>query len=229
MEEYRLYSLDGTLINSSVFSFIGTFSEGYATCVINSEEKLDRDFFKNSQSEFFFYYNRNNYGKWGIINSKGEIVIPMKYDFIRPVKNGITVYLENLKYGILNVNTKEVTSAEFDFLQQFSEGLCIYKEFFRTRWDTESRCGFIDVDGIVRIPARYKSATPFKSGKSKVTSFDGYMNMIDINGSHLQNWELPHSTYEPDDEGWSGYSASELDEMYRDAMGGDPANQWNID
>ena len=230
MEEYRLYSLDGTLINSTVFSFIGTFSEGYATCVINSEEKLDREFFKNSQSEFFFYYNRNNYGKWGIINSKGEIVIPMKYDFIRSVKNGITVYLENLKYGILNVNTKEVTSAEFDFLQQFSEGLCIYKEFFRTRWNTESRCGFIDVDGIVRIPARYKSATPFKSGKSKVTSFDGYMNMIDINGSHLQNWELPHMDYEADeDDGWSGYSASELEEMYRDAMGGDPANQWNID
>ena len=154
----------------------------------------------------------------------------MKYDFIRSVKNGITVYLENLKYGILNVNTKEVTSAEFDFLQQFSEGLCIYKEFFRTRWNTESRCGFIDVDGIVRIPARYKSATPFKSGKSKVTSFDGYVNMIDINGSHLQNWELPHMDYESDeDDGWSGYSASELEEMYRDAMGGDPANQWNID
>ena len=63
-----------------------------------------------------------------------------------------------------------------------------------------------------------------------MTSFDGYVNMIDINGSHLQNWELPHTTYEPDeDDGWSGYSASELDEMYRDAMGGDPANQWNID
>lgn len=230
MEEYRLYSLDGTLINSTVFSFIGTFSEGYATCVINSEEKLDREFFKNSQSEFFFYYNRNNYGKWGIINSKGEIVIPMKYDFIRAVKEGKATYLENLKYGILNIHTRTVTSAEFDFLHHFSEGLCIFKEFFRTRWSTESKCGFIDEEGRVRIPAIYKTATPFKSGRSKVTSFDGYVNMIDINGSHLQNWELPHTTYEPDeDDGWSGYSASELDEMYRDAMGGDPANQWNID
>ena len=230
MEEYRLYSLDGTLINSTVFSFIGTFSEGYATCVINSEEKLDKDFFKNAQSEFFFFYNRNNYGKWGIIDSKGEIIIPMKYDFIRAVKEGKATYLENLKYGILNIHTRTVTSAEFDFLHHFSEGLCIFKEFFRTRWSTESKCGFIDEEGRVRIPAIYKTATPFKSGRSKVTSFDGYVNMIDINGSHLQNWELPHMDYESDeDDGWSGYSASELEEMYRDAMGGDPANQWNID
>lgn len=230
MEEYRLYSLDGTLLNSTVFSFIGTFSEGYATCVVNSEEKLDKDFFKNAQSEFFFFYNRNNYGRWGIIDRKGEIIIPMKYDFIRTVNNGKAAYLENLKYGILNIHTRTVTSAEFDFLHHFSEGLCVFKEFFRTRWDTESRCGFIDEEGRVRIPAIYKTATPFKSGRSKVTSFDGYVNMIDINGSPLQNWELPHMDYEADeDDGWSGYSASELEEMYRDAMGGDPANQWNID
>ena len=35
--------------------------------------------------------------------------------------------------------------------------------------------------------------------------------------------------YDPDDGGYSGYSESELDEMYQDAMGGDPANEWNID
>ena len=230
MDEYRLYSLDGAQINSTVFSFIGTFSDGYATCVVNSKEKLDKEFFKNTQSEFFFYYNHNNYGQWGIINSKGEIVIPMKYEFIRAVRNGITVYVENHKYGILNVNSRELKPAEFDFLQHFSEGLCVYKEIFWSEHRTQSKSGFIDEDGIMKIPALYKNATSFRFGKSKVTSFDEYVNTIDKDGFRLHNWEFSYLRNETEEEdGWSGYTPQELDEMYRDAMGGDAENEWNID
>ena len=59
----------------------------------------------------------------------------------------------------------------------------------------------------------------------------GESTISNKNGEYLEDWkEIPgYDECENGSEGWSGYTADELEEMYRDAMGGDPANEWNID
>lgn len=56
-------------------------------------------------------------------------------------------------------------------------------------------------------------------------------NHIDNQGNLLHELEIVYddNRYDSYDDGWSGYTSEELEEMYRDAMGGDPTNEWNID
>ena len=232
-KQYRLYSDSGVLLNNTVFSYIGTFSEGFATCVINSENPIDKDFFKHVRD---FGYIDADHGQWGLIDSKGRIVIPMRFDFIRPVKNGLTVYSKDYKFGVINPSKGKSTMAKYKYLDSFHDGLCRFRLF--TEGDNPSgwyksyeysNYGFIDENGKEVIPPVFYDVSNFKSGVATVKSKDGYKNQIDKEGNLLHDWiEIPVSRDDYDDYD-SGYTQSELDDMYRAAFEGDPSAQWNID
>ena len=230
---YKLLSLDGDEIVDTEFSFIGSFHENYATCVINSEQPIDKAFFKGTKEESFFAFNRKNYGQWGIINNKGEIVIPLKFDFIRPVKDGQTIYVKDRKYGLINLKDKYRTAPCFKFLFSFSEGLCAFREFADEGdggWHYQySNCGLINEKGKIVVPAAYAKIYAFKDGIANVVSRSNYLNQIDREGNLLNEWKELPSREEPYDDYDSGYSQADLDDMYRAAFEGDPSAQWNID
>ena len=235
-KQYRLYSDKGVLLNDTVFSYIGTFSEGFATCVINSEKPIDKDFFKNITE---FGYIDTDHGQWGIIDTKGRIVIPMRYDFIRLVKNGLTVYSKDYKFGVINPFKGKSTIAKYKYLGFFHEGLCRFRLFTEgdnpNGWNKSyehSDYGFIDENGKEVIPPVFYDATNFESGIASVISRDGYVNQIDKKGNLLHEWTpIPDSRddYDDYDNYDDGYTQSELDDMYRGAFEGDPSAQWNID
>lgn len=232
-KQYRLYSDTGELLNDIFFNYIGTFSEGFATCVVNSEKTIDKDFFKRIRN---FGYIDADHGQWGIINAKGQIVIPMKYDFIRPVKNGLTVYSKDYKFGVINPSKGKSTIAKYKYLDSFHDGLCRFRLF--TDGDNPkgwyksyeySNYGFIDENGKEVIPPIFYDVTNFKSGIANIKSRDGYKNQIDKKGNLLHEWTpIPDSRDDYDDYD-NGYTQSELDDMYRAAFEGDPNAQWNID
>lgn len=230
---YNLLSLDGDAIVDTEFSYIGSFHENYAPCVINSEHPIDKAFFKGTKEESFFAFNRINYGQWGIINSKGEVVIPMKFDFIRPVKNGQTIYVKDRKYGLINLKDKYRTAPVFKYLFSFSEGLCAFREFADEGdggWHYQfSNCGLINEKGKIVVPAAYYKIYSFKEGIANVESKSNYLNQIDREGNLLHEWKELPSKEEPYDDYDSGYSQADLDDMYRAAFEGDPSAQWNID
>lgn len=230
---YKLLSLDGDAIVDTEFSYIGSFHENYATCVINSDHPIDESFFKETKEESFFAFNRNNFGQWGIINSKGEIVIPMKFDFIRPVKDGLTIYVKDRKYGLINLKDKYRTAPVYKFLFSFSEGLCAFREFADDGdggWHYQfSNCGLINERGKIVVPAAYYKIYAFKDGIANVESKSNYHNQIDREGNLLHEWKELPSREEPYDDYDSGYSQADLDDMYMAAFEGDPSAQWNID
>ena len=51
---------------------------------------------------------KSNNDKYGIINSKGEILIDFVYDNIVSYKNGLFIAKMNDKYGIIDKNNKIV-------------------------------------------------------------------------------------------------------------------------
>ena len=224
---FKLYSLSGKELNKTAFDFIGTFSENFATCVINSKKQVDNVLFKSVQNESFFHFNKDeewSYGQWGLINNRGEIIIPPKFDFIKPVKNGMTVFVKNGKYGVISPLTRKSTEPKYKNLLYFSDGLCRYRKFTEEdrRMYTSSECGFIDINGREVIPATYGSAEPFKNGQAIVYNRN-LKNKIDTEGNLLCEWEAIPSIYDNyeyynyDD----GYSQSELDDMYRGTFEGD--------
>ncbi|MGD9492874.1 MAG: WG repeat-containing protein [Bacteroidales bacterium] len=63
----------------------------------------------------YFQGNNNPYGncKSGLIDSLGNLVIPMKYDALYPLKNNLLARL-NGKWGVMNKEQKEIIPMEYD-------------------------------------------------------------------------------------------------------------------
>ena len=232
---YGLISIDGRTLSDVEFSFIGSFNENYATCVVNSDNPIDKEFFNGTKKEHFFAFNQKNYGQWGIINNLGEIIIPMRFDFIRPVKNGMTIYVKDRKYGIINLIDHYRTAPIFKFLFSFSEGLCAFRSFENAEdgdgiWEYRySDCGLINEKGQIVVSAAYYRIHPFKEGMAIVESSSHFINQIDYNGNLLREWKKLPSREEPYEDHDEGYTQDDLEHMYRAAFEGDPSAQWNID
>ena len=72
-------------------------------------------------------------GKWGYINTKGEVVIPCIYDAAWPFSEGLATVkkgrwpigqrLPNGKYGFINTKGEVVIPCIYDHAWSFSEGL----------------------------------------------------------------------------------------------------------
>lgn len=80
--------------------------------------------------------------KWGIIDAKGNKILPCEYDELGPVsdgmiKVGVKSGSSSLKYGFLNLNGDVVLEAKYEQCQDFSEGYGVvysnYNWFFVNR------------------------------------------------------------------------------------------------
>lgn len=45
-------------------------------------------------------------GKWGVIDSSGQIIIQPVYNYISPFKNSIAIFKKSNKYGLLKKRKK---------------------------------------------------------------------------------------------------------------------------
>ena len=52
-------------------------------------------------------------GKWGYINTEGQIVIPCIYDNVEPFKNGVAVVCKDNLWGVINSSGKELVPLKF--------------------------------------------------------------------------------------------------------------------
>jgi len=93
--------------------------------------------------------------KWGFINMKGEIVIPVKYHDVRfPFSEGLAAFEDpNLKDGYINHAGEVVIEPCYVLALEFSEGRAAVKK--KEGW------GFINKHGDVVIPLQYDSARSF--------------------------------------------------------------------
>lgn len=70
---------------------------------------------------------KSNNDKYGIINSKGEILIDFVYDNIVSYKNGLFIAKMNDKYGIIDKNNKIVLNFDYDSMSTSGNYIIVTK------------------------------------------------------------------------------------------------------
>ena len=117
-----------------------------------------------SRDEGYFPVSKNN--KVGYINTKGQLVIPIKYDYLvdyledkynevwaNPVVNDRIVVRKNGKYGIINTENKVIMpfTNKYAFIDQPSEGMSLVR-------DHSYKIGLIDKNGKEVIAPKYEGS-----------------------------------------------------------------------
>jgi hypothetical protein len=153
--------------------FAGTqeFSEGLAAVCIDPER------FK-PQRELF----RAPTGKWGFIDTTGELVIPARYWAVGRFSHGLApVYvgginrqctgLDGGKWGYIDRKGNLVIPPRFDFARPFSEAVACVRLLQKGKDGVEHLHAYIGPDGgYVIEPRRYFCANDFHEGLAAVRS-----------------------------------------------------------
>jgi hypothetical protein len=120
--------------------------------------------------------------KWGFLNTDGKLAIPAQYDKVTQFNSGYAVAQKVGKYYILDKTGNEimVDIGGLSDINEFSEGYAIYKL-------DDGNVGFIDGNGTVVIPAKYKAAGDFSGGLAWAKDITGSVGYIDKKGE----WVIP--------------------------------------
>ncbi len=103
---------------------------------------------------------RNNDRKYGFYNSKGEIVIEGKYDYLYDFTEGLANFEVDGEYGFINKNDQIVIFPDYDNAHFFHEGLAGVEK--------DNKWGFINNEGETKIDFKYDWAGAFFEGVSWV-------------------------------------------------------------
>ncbi len=117
--------------------------------------------------------------KYGFINTKGEEVIPLKYDNAWDFSTYSSVgWLSNVrrgnKSGFIDTTGKEAIPIKYDWVGLFREGLATVTMNMVPAVDSKN--GYIDSAGNLVIPMIYNSAKVFSEGLAAVSKQAGGRN-----------------------------------------------------
>ncbi|MGD9682114.1 MAG: WG repeat-containing protein [Candidatus Obscuribacterales bacterium] len=120
-------------------------------------------------------------GSHGLVDNRGRILIPCKYDWVDSPREQLVVVRDGNEYGYLDLSGQEVVAPSYTLGAGFSEGLARVA-IERQRNDgvvhisclpIDPRYGFIDKRGKLVLPTSYKSAGSFSEGLSAVEDSGG--------------------------------------------------------
>lgn len=134
------------LVEPQYFEIEG-FSEGLATV-------------KKRKPDFGF--------SWGAIDTKGNIVIPVEYEYLGYLSEGLINFEKDGKMGFLDKSNTVVIPAMYFNFSAFSDGLAAVKV------SETGKYGYIDKTNTLVIPAEYEDANPFTGGFAAVAKKKGY-------------------------------------------------------
>lgn len=161
--------------------------------------------FKNGYAEVA------NNGDWGIIDSTGKEVIPLKYESIKSFYKGTLIYEDVVsnRYGITSVDGKvSLPLGKAKYLSAFYDGFAVIELSDKKRgminylgdliipvkydglWQfvenmamlkLDNKYGFADRKGKVIVPVKYESASDYHEGLASVT-LKGKSGYVDMKG-----------------------------------------------
>ena len=105
---------------------------------------------------------------WGAVDGNGTIVIPVEYDYLGVLKEGLINFKKDGKMGFLDKNNKIVIPAMYFNFSAFSDGLAAVKI------SETGKYGFIDKNNNLVIAAEYEDANPFYKGFTSVAKKKEY-------------------------------------------------------
>jgi hypothetical protein len=142
-----------------------------------------------------------DWGAYGFVNRRGEMVVPFKYQFAIGFAEGVApVWIEPRRCGYIDTSGQIVIEPKYKYCRPFSEGVAdvevedgwtfigrdgtpITSHVFqavsqfadgRGPAKTSDRWGYIDRDGHYAISAQYELAWPFSRGHAIVHPLDDW-------------------------------------------------------
>ena len=198
----------GDVIISARYDFANRFSEGYAQIWQNEKstfiDKTGKEIssskydispynisaFSNGLAAVYQASENRNTGKFGFINKKGEIVIPLKYEMAFDFSEGLANIKENGKWYFINKSGMKILKMGYDHIDSFSEGLAHVENGATEAYFSRigGKNGYIDKTGKELILLKYSAAGNFSEGLAKIMRYDkeGY---IDKTGKELTNFK----------------------------------------
>ena len=92
-------------------------------------------------------------GKWGYINTKGQIVIPYIYDNAGSFSEGLACVRKNGKHGYINLQGQIVIPFTYERAGNFRNGLARVHRM--EPWEAYGKRGYINKKGEIIIPIIY--------------------------------------------------------------------------
>lgn len=191
---------DFTMIDVSAYvgenGFILSFYNDHAT-ITNGLEVLGR---KANWDDFE-----------GIIDSKGNIVVPIQYNYAKYLNNDVVVVAKGKEYGSFGViDTKGTIKVPlvYDYVkaESYGEGLIAAKK--------GEKFGYVDMNGTVVIPFQYESASAFSEGLAAVVLnnklgfidssnrivipflYNAHPHFIDVDGEPMMTTEYYEASFQ---------------------------------
>lgn len=159
---------------------VASVKDGNNYGVISTENEIVVPF-DNYRNHFVFSHGLSrfslNYGKVGMINTKGEVVIAPKYDaieyvvlskFFRTRKDG--------KQGVIDINGKEIIPAKYNFVQTLFKDEENNKTYFFVGIDGKN--GVVDENDTVILDLKYRYVS--KSYNMIIVSQDDKHGILDL-------------------------------------------------
>lgn len=156
-----------------------------ATEVINEDEKLNSEYSNLLQdlerkydlvtgfSDGMILVSLKN--KYGFLNERGEIVVPVSYEIAMPFNEGLAAVKKNGMWGYINKSGSLVIPySNYTNVRSFSEGFAAVQVNYKN-W------GYINKFGNEVISAKYEDAKDFSNGFAGVGI---NITLSDINGNY---------------------------------------------
>jgi hypothetical protein len=114
-------------------------------------------------------------GKWGYINTKGQVAIPFTFDGAEDFHEGLASVSVKGNYGYIDEKGNFIIKPAYKCSYMFSEGLAAVQ-------DKNGKWGYINKSGKVIIKPVYDEANNFSEGLAYVKA-GGTQKFIDKNGN----------------------------------------------
>ncbi|TYQ29718.1 WG repeat-containing protein [Pseudanabaena sp. UWO310] len=201
-KKYYFINKKGDVALRPNFKFIGDFKEGVARIAINPYEKKRLYQFGTSVIDYFDSQNEfdeiweNLVGKYGFINTNGDLVIDPQYDIAFSFHEGMAIigvgehrkYGDKLdefasfagKYGFIDKNGKIIINPIFEGVSYFKNGVARFSRYI----GNEIYQGFIDKSGkvIFQIKDCYE-LNDFSDGLAAFKNTDIRWGYVDWSGN----------------------------------------------
>ena len=97
-------------------------------------------------------------GKYGFMDTAGNFVLPLVYDYAGSFSEGLAYVIQNGKQSVIDTQGNKVFDLSDDilFVNEFHNGLAAFNR--------DGKYGFLNTDGTVFIEAQYDYASDFSEG-----------------------------------------------------------------
>jgi hypothetical protein len=168
---------------------------------------------------------QNQHASWTIYNVEQNTIIfdNLNLQVINSMSERIVTY-QNITAGFIKVDSAEIIETSYETIGMFSCGLALV-----SMRDSNGivKKGYINTNNNLIIPLEYKYATTFNNDTARVHNDKGEY-LIDTTGKIVKVYrEYRRLCNSAADDVF--YSDDDLRDMYREALGGNPANEWNVD